>query len=231
MVLELDVATPGRSYVETETGIRLVDLHTGPGAPIRLHLPVDLGGLFVEQVDGAGPAATREFRLPAQNGHVLLSALTPSPAQVRARGAGHEAFMHLFARPFDLAAVNAFALESGDEAQLRWNQEVQDAKARQTYRRKLALGAWGVSVGAAAVGAGMFWSAHNIHNTAMPHQPEWDAANDSIRLRNTAGVISLGVAGASAVTGALLYFWPSAPHLSVSSTPGCEACLAFQRSF
>ena len=163
MVLEMDVATPGRSYVETETGVRLVDLHTGPGAPIQLRLPIDLGGLFIEQVEGAGSASTREFRLAPHAGHVLLSELTPETSQVRARGAGHEAFLHLFARPFDLAAVTAFQLDGDAAAEVRWNQEVQDAKARQTFRRKLALDAVALSVATGAIGAGFLWSAHNIH--------------------------------------------------------------------
>ena len=152
--------------------------------------------------------------------------------------------MHLFARPFDLAAVTAFELDNNDAAQLRWNQEVLDAKARQTHRRKLALDAFGVSVGAAALGAGALWSAHNVSTAALrltvpaptpippDRRPSAQTANAGASSeRDIAGGVLLGVAGASAVTGALLYFWPSAPHLSVSSTPGCEACLAFQRSF
>jgi hypothetical protein len=227
LVLEMDTPTAGRSYVETETGVRLVDLHVGAGTPIKLRLPTDMGNLFVEQVTGPSTAPTREYRLPAQAGHVMLSALTPEPTPVRARGAGHEAFLHLFARPFDLAAVNSFELETTDAAQVRWNQEVQDAKARQTFRRKLALGAFGASVGAAAVGAGFFWSGYQL-----AHPPSQATADQSaVNRRYYTGYALMGVAGASAITGVILYFWPSAPHVSASSTPGCEACLAFQHSF
>jgi hypothetical protein len=237
MVLEMDVPATGRSYVETETGVRLVDMHAGTGAPIQLRLPIDEGGLFVEQFDDPSSTATREFRLTPTTGHVLLSALTPEPSQVRARGAGHEAFMHLFARPFDLAAVTAFELEDTDATEIRWNKEVQDAKDRQTFRRKLALGTWGLSVATAAVGAGYLWSANSLADqanspgTLAGSQNRRSTTNPSIAERNWAGGILLGVAGASAITGALLYFWPSAPHVSVSTTPGCEACLAFQHSF
>src|SRR6516162_275321 len=50
LVLEMDTTTAGRSYVETETGVRLVDLHAAAGTPIKLRLPTDMGNMFVEQV-------------------------------------------------------------------------------------------------------------------------------------------------------------------------------------
>jgi hypothetical protein len=231
MVLEMDTASTGRTYVETETGVRLADLHTAPGTAIKLRLPTDMGKMFVEQVDGAGSAPTREYRLEPQAGHVLLSALTPEPSPVRARGAGHEAFLHLFARPFDAAAVTSFQLDDTEAAQLRWNKDVQEAKDaqdRQTYRRKLALRAFGVSAGAAAIGAGLLVAAHKVDSSAQLDVP---GANVRIDRLNLSGGILLGVAGASAVTGALLYFWPSAPHVSLGSGPGCDACIAYQRSF
>jgi hypothetical protein len=229
MVLEMDTQTSGRSYVETETGLRLVDLHTTPGVPIKLHLPTDAGGLFVEQVEGDGQNATREFHIaPQAGGHIMLSSLTPSPTPVRVRGAGHEAFLHLFAMPFDVGAVNAFQLEDLDAAQVHWNKEVQDARDRQSHRRKLALGAFGLSVGTAAIGTGLLWSAYSMH---QPGQAGVDSGNSSFRFKQIAGGVSLGIAGASAVTGALLYFWPSAPQISASTSADCGACLAYQRSF
>jgi hypothetical protein len=231
MVLEMDTAVSGRAYVETETGLRLADFHASPGVPIKLHLPTDVGGMFIEQVEGQSSTATREYRVaPQAGGHILLSSLTPTPTPVRSRGAGHEAFLHLFANPFDVGAVTAFQLEDLDAAQVRWNKEVQDARDRQTYRRKLALGAFGVAVGTAALGTGLLWSAHNVshNNPGMTNVPD---ADNGIHWRNVAGVTSLSIAGASAVTGALLYFWPSAPHVSVSSSADCQACLALQRSF
>jgi hypothetical protein len=229
MVVEMDTTTTGRAYVETETGLRLADFHASPGVPIKLHLPTDVGGMFVEQVEGDSSAPTREFRVaPQAGGHIMLSSLTPTPTPVRSRGAGHEAFLHLFAIPFDAGAVNAFQIEDLDAAQLRWNQEVLDARDRQTHRRKLALRAFELSVGTAAIGTGLLWSAYSIQ---APPQKGVMGANDAFGWRAIAGWTSVGIAGASAVTGALLYFWPSAPHVSVSSSTDCQACIAFQRSF
>jgi hypothetical protein len=174
---------------------------------------------------------------PQAGGHLMLSALTPEPSPVRARGAGHEAFMHLFARPFDLAAATSFELENLDAAQVRWEKDVQDAKDRQTFRRKLSLGAFGLSVATAAAGAGYLWSGHNLITQAnglgssSANYDDAKAARDTGNRRYLIGDVLLGVAGASAITGALLYFWPSAPNVSVSSTPDCGACLAYQRTF
>jgi len=238
MVLEMDTSASGRAYVETETGLRLADFHASPGVPLKLHLPTDVGGMFVEQVEGQGSSATREYRVAPQAGsHILLSALTPEPTPVRARGAGHEAFLHLFARPFDLAAVTSFNLDETDAAELRWNKEVQDAKSRQTFRRKLALGAFGVGVATGVTSAAFFLSGHNLYVRANTKgTPEnamggVTAAQPTIDRRYMAGWVFGGVAGASLVSGALLYFWPSAPNVSVGVAPGCEACLAYQHSF
>ena len=59
----------------------------GAGAPIQLRLPIDQGGLFVEQFEAPGSSASREFRVAPRSGHILLSSLTPEASQVRARGA------------------------------------------------------------------------------------------------------------------------------------------------
>jgi hypothetical protein len=238
MVLEMDVASAGRSFVETERGVRLVDLNPGTGAAIKLRLPVDDGGLFVHQLAAAGADAStaREFKLAPRAGQVLLSSLEAQPSQVRARGAGHEALLHLFAKPFDAAAVTSFSLDDSDAAELRWEQEAQDARDRQSFRRKLALGAFGTSVATAAIGAGYWWSGHNLFESTKTGGS--NAGSDEAPLAKAQGNhdylvrnVLFGVAGASAVTGSLLYFWPSAPHVSVSATPGCEACVAYQKSF
>jgi hypothetical protein len=230
MVLEMDVPTQGRSYVETETGLRLVDLHTGPGAPIQLRLPVDVGGLFIEQVEGAGSSATREYRLAPHPGRILLSSLTPEASQVRARGAGHEAFLHLFARPFDVAAVTTFALDDNDAAELKWQRDL-DAEQAKTFRRRIALGTWALSVGSLAAAEAFHSSSLSIRTSNLEPQPVVDMKNAQIDFRNEMTGAFIGLAAASAVTGAILWFWPTAPNVSVASTSGCEACFTYKRSF
>jgi hypothetical protein len=249
IVLEMDLQPSGRAFVESENGIRLVDLHAAPGQPVRLRLPTDLGSLYVEQLAAtdARPAGlpgsastpadfvastTHEYRLAPTAGTFKLSALAAETPHVRARGAGHEAFLHLFARPFDGAAVTAFQLEDGDRADLEWTRRADAVERRQLLRHRLGIGALSLSVATAVVGAGFLWSGHafyeshkSLNNTLPP------GAQGRVDQRYWTGGILLGVAGASAVTGAILLLWPQAPNLSVATLPGCEACLAYQKAF
>ena len=101
MVLELD-NDPGRIFVDSENGVRLADLHPAPGMRLALRLPTDLGVMYVQQV-----GSEREVRLEPKPGRLLLSALAPSTARARARGAAHDAFRLLFARQFDAPRCGA----------------------------------------------------------------------------------------------------------------------------
>jgi hypothetical protein len=201
-----------------------------------VRLPIDLGGLFVEQEETPNvPSSLREFRLQPVAGHVRMSTLAMEASHVTARGAGHEAFMHLFADPFDAQTVAGFNLDASDAAELKWQHDVDSAEHTKAFRHKLALGAWGLSVASAAAGAAFWSSGHQLWvqgNTNPGATADAIAAQQHrIDLRYEARNVLWGVAGASAVTGALLWFWPSAPGVSIASTPGCEACLAYQRAF
>jgi hypothetical protein len=230
IVLEMDSLPAGRSFVETENGIRLVDVHTAPGVSVRLRLPTDLGNLFVEQVTGPSASPTRELRLQPRAGQVKMSALAAETSRVRTRGAGHEAFMHLFARPFDMAAVMSFSLDENDAADIAMAKQAEDADRKQTLRRKIAYGALGLGA-ASALAAGGF--ALN-HNYILNHDggSMWNQTRNQRAYPSKVAAWSFaGVAGASVITGAVLLLWPQAPNVSVASTPDCKACLAYQRSF
>jgi hypothetical protein len=236
IVLEMDAEPAGRAFVESEAGIRLVDMHAAAGTHLLVRLPVDLGSLFVEQESTPNvPSSMREFRVEAKPGRVRMSTLAMAEPHVTARGAGHEAFMHLFADPFDAGAVSAFNLDASDAATLKWQHDADVAAHARTVRRKVALSLWGASVATAAVGAGFVLSGRSLYDADHPISgaSSLKAADDkpTVDQRYRVGETLLGVAGAAAVSGAVLWFWPSAPQVSVASTPGCEACLAYQRSF
>ncbi|MDB4980585.1 MAG: hypothetical protein JWM82_1337 [Myxococcales bacterium] len=233
IVLEMDVQPAGRAFVETETGIRLVDLHAAAGPAIQLRLPTDLGSLFVEQETTPNVSTSlREFRLQPHAGHVRLSALATDTPHVSARGAGHEAFMHLFARAFDAEAATAFTLDEDTTADLKWMKDAQDAEHARVVRKRLAIGAVGLGV-ASGVTAGAFWlSGHNIYEANKdPNRAAEPGATTKLNRRYDTAYIFGGVAAASLATGAILWFWHDAPAVTVASTPGCEACLAYSRSF
>lgn len=231
IVLEMDLQPAGRAFIETETGIRLADLHPAPGAAVKLRLPTDLGGLFVEQE--SAPNATgnlREFKLAPRAGHVRLSALAAEASHVAARGAGHEAFMHLFARSFDLNAASSFNLEAEDAAELKWIKQEEDAARAKTLRKKVALGAFTVGAVSGATALGFLLHANSIDGTGTSQEQvrENNVASDNQRITSA---ILAGVAGGAVLTGAILYLWPDAPNVSVAASPSGETSIAYQRRF
>jgi hypothetical protein len=236
IVLELDVQPAGRAFVESETGVRLVDLHAANGKAIQLHLPTDLGNLFVEQEATPNvPSSLREFRLAPRAGHVRLSALVADASHVSARGAGHEAFMHLFANAFDADAASAFSLDEEAAADLKWMKDSEDAARAKTLRRRVALGAFGVGA-ATAVTAGAFAFAGNLARidgnqagTSQDYRSEKKTlANDRFR---TAAIFG-GVAGAAVVSGAILWLWPDAPAtVNVASSNGSDTTVSISGRF
>jgi hypothetical protein len=227
IVLEMDLQPGGRAFVETETGIRLADLHPAPGAAVKLRLPTDLGGLFVAQEGTPNVAGSvREFKLPARAGHVRMSALATEASHVSARGAGHEAFMHLFARPFDLGAASSFNLEAEDAAELKWIKHEEDAARAHTLRRKVAMGAFGVGAATGAISLGFLLRSLSVDGATASQADIYTRGLDRDR-----SAIFAGVAGGALLTGAILWLWPDAPNVSVASAPGCEACVGYQRRF
>ncbi|HVZ72837.1 MAG TPA: hypothetical protein VHJ20_10725 [Polyangia bacterium] len=231
LVLEMDVQPAGRTFVESETGIRLVDLHAAPGTPIQLRLPTDLGVMFVEQEGATAGACLREFKVQpgAHAGHVRLSALaTESTSHVSARGAGHEAFMHLFADAFDPAAATEFNLDEQTKADLKWMKDSQDAAHARTVRQHIAIGTLSLGVVSGIAGGAFLLEANHLKGGAQAGIP---SVNNDIHRDNWIGGTLLGVAGAAAVTSAILYLWPTAPAVAVTTTPDCTACLAYSKSF
>jgi hypothetical protein len=144
--------------------------------------------------------------------------------------------MHLFALPFDGESAASFNLDAEAAADLKWMKDSEDLERRErrrTTRQRIALGMWSASVATAAVGAGFLWSAHLLSedNKNTSSDKTDVVVNPKIQRNNIIGGTLLGVAGASAVTGAILWLWPDAPAVTVASTPSCEACLAYTGSF
>ncbi|HET6279375.1 MAG TPA: hypothetical protein VFH73_00355 [Polyangia bacterium] len=231
LVLEMDQGTSGHTFVETETGIRLVDLHAAAGTPIHLRLPIDLGRLYVQQASGGSRTAPRqpprEFRLTGRSGRVQLSSLMAETPRVRARGAAHEAFLLLFAKPFDGTAVAAFRLDPVDSAEGR-----DAAPPGHGVRRTLTIGAFGLGVASAAVAGGLAWSAIKLHDSTPPgaSNAQATATTRDIHNRNVAAGVLAGVAGASLVTGLALALWPTAPAVVMVSYDAFPS-LTFLKTF
>jgi hypothetical protein len=171
----------------------------------------------------------REFRLQPHAGHVRMSALAASAPHVSARGAGHEAFLHLFALPFDAQAAAAFNLDASDAAELKWQREYDKAEHEKTTRRKVAIGAFTLGAATGAVAGGLALSTWFVNDDGSGMGAT--GFNNSRDPRANAAIILGGVAGASLLTGAILWLWPDAPALSVASGPGGETSLAYSGRF
>ena len=95
--------------LEDAQGVRLLDFHPTPPAPVHLVRPPGQGPLYLRRVaDGA------ERVVPRSDGVVELAQIPVTPARSAGRGAAHEAFGKLFALPFDAAAVLAWQRERAD---------------------------------------------------------------------------------------------------------------------
>lgn len=201
ILLQLDGAQAGRMFVESESGIRLADLNAAPGVPVHLRLPVDLGELFVEQ-----PAAHREIRVEPRAGVVRLAELTSEIPRVRARGAAHEAFLLLFAQPFDQAAVATFQIEApGDEHP--WDPP---APARRRWVGGGLMAAGGLGL-VAALAFGL--SAHGLaHDAAMADGMRRAVLDQDIQSRNHVAWVAGGAGVTLIATGITWLLWRREAH-------------------
>ncbi|HEX3698773.1 MAG TPA: hypothetical protein VH374_25615 [Polyangia bacterium] len=226
LVLEMDLAPPGHTFVETARGVRLADLHPGAGPAVRLRLPTNEGPLFVQQVstDGAanGDRGPREFPLPARAGRVRLSALAPSAPRVRARGAAHEAFLLLFRDPFDSMAVQEYQLPSAADMGAPPPLSAAAQRRHRLGRTALELGVLaGALAGACAGSAALVGHSDSPANsmTSTSQRNGW------IRGLDDGAWVMLGVAGAALTTGAILLLLPDkeAPRVTATALSGGAA--------
>jgi hypothetical protein len=200
--------------LEDAQGIRILDFHGAPSAPLHLTRPVGQGPLYLRRVaDGT------ERIVPRTDRPIQLEELPIMAARIERRGAAHEAFGRLFALGFDVAAVETFRRDQV-EAIVRVQRaetESERAERQEGWRR---LGGWtavGVGSAAAIAAAVAEISAYRIRESSGPVETHRSAAelNREIDSRN---VIALGLSIAAAgalTTGALLLFWPSKPPRAV----------------
>jgi hypothetical protein len=138
-------ANVGRAFVETQRGVRLLDVHPDRGLPIRVRLPTHRGPLFVQRLTDE-----TEFLIDPRPGQVRLAGLAGRPSRLRARGAAHEAFLALFARPLDRAAVATFRADLDLQAGAA---DVSASRLRPWW--PFALTATGVAANLAGLGLGL----------------------------------------------------------------------------
>jgi hypothetical protein len=200
LLLDIEGKAAGRASVETERGVRLADVHVAPGGAVSLRLPTDMGAVFVAVEHPRG-----EFRVAAAPGRVVLSQLSPEPPRARARGAAHEAFRRLFARPFDAGAVAAFRADAALAA------EMPEPEPPRSALRTAGWTSAAIGVAGLASGGGLLLSARQLSRDGNSNMGltglERDALNRRIDSRNRLGVIAGGAGAALLGVGVGLLLW------------------------
>jgi len=188
--LEIPPQAAGHYELEDGEGVRLAEFHSGPGQQVHLLRPAGRGLLFLRKAGGS-----EEWPLPPGDEVVSLEQLMAQPRRVEARGAGHEAFSHLFDLPFGASVVAGYRYPAPPEAL---------AEVPVPARRRAAPWLLGGAGALAAASAATAFAAHaqssslpaNASNAAVAAQ------NDSIARLNVATAILLGTAVVSALVGA-----------------------------
>ena len=195
LLLELG-SDGGRAFVETERGVRLLDVHPDRGLALRVRLPTNRGPMFVQR-----PARDLEFRIEPRPGRLQLSELTARPAQMRARGAAHEAFRALFSRPFDRAAVATFQGDVDLEA---------SASQGPATRRWLPWAVTGAGVATSLAAFAFGLQGHRLSGQATDGRRAQQLGPEVTRY-NRAAMITGGAGVALTVVG-LGWLWWSSPE-------------------
>ncbi len=249
--LQVGPALHGRYLLEDGRGVRVADFHSAEGQPVGLLRP-PAGALYLRQLSRQGE--DREFALPGSEGPVSLASLAPASPRSAARGAAHQAFSLLFEQPFDATVVEGYrfprppkpvrvarspATQPGpvaDEPSPRLQPHDSplaapaDASRPWTPRRVAAWSTLGLSLVALGTGVGLSVSAAQLRADAPDDESHEDRVkrNDDIQQRNVAAVTLYSVAGAAAVTGALLFFLPA--RTLPAHTPPRRAVASFSFS-
>jgi hypothetical protein len=197
-------AQAGHYFLDDSLGNRRADFHNAPGHGMTVLLPRTSGKLLLRRARD-----DREFEIPSTPDLVSLAELSPhDPKRVRG-DAGDEAFSLIFSLPFDEAAFTVARRTA--EARLG-AADSDSAPVPPLPRWRVAGGIAGAGVATAALIAGtaLTWSARSLADDARHASSQQRAAalNDRMSERLTWSRVSYGLAGAAALTSALMLLWP-----------------------
>lgn len=194
----------GRHYIEDQMGLRLVDLHLSRNRSATVLVPRS-GRLFVRI-----PRGDMEYVVP-EGTLVSVADLRPRRVTIRSRGAEHEAFVSLFARPFDepaLAAYRTRTREAVDDSPVSGGPSAADRYLRP------ALGIFAL----VALATGGLFTGLAVRERSSVDESTSNAARQEVNAvieRNNAIAVSAYIVGAAAAAGYLTWtLWPE-PRIKV----------------
>ena len=195
--LMVDVDAAVHFYVETSTGIRIVDVHPTRAQKLTLHLP-EVRPLFIRWANDKAEGVLDTGKT------VRLSSVSFQPTAVARKGALNIAFESLFSTPFGAVDVNAYeAEETGLYAR-------EQAKRRDAQRRLnlLRYTLFGTATGALVVGGTMSLLAMKArHDAEAGAQQEVPSMNETIDKYNTAAIVFYSVAAAAGISWLTVKLW------------------------
>jgi len=220
--ITVDGAHAGHYLLEDARGVRLADFHNARDQTATLVRPPPTGVAYLRRLDD-----DVEFTIPAGDGPLAVASLAPQPPRVGVRGALHDSFSHLFAMPFDEAAVQAFVLPPPEV--------IAHASSPEHPGLRRTVG-WGlVGLGAVGLGAGAYFA---VHAATLPLASSSAsgavvaARNGSVVDSNRAAVGSFVAGGLVAAGGLAVFLWPkkAGPVVTVGFAPG-GATLTYGATF
>ncbi len=203
-------------YIEDGLGRRLADLHPAVSQRTVLLL-TDERPLFVRR-----PRSSEEMEIPAGD-RILLSALTTRPSGTLKRGAEHNAFRNLFARPFDKNALDSYRKRPPEEL-------TDDARSDDYSWLRYSFGIASLSVAVAGgVMTALAVREHDLVNdeTSMIDRKH---SNDRIDVYNSVAVTCYVLSGAMAATFLAWTLWPS-EKANIKILPSVGPSLALRGEF
>jgi hypothetical protein len=228
--LQVDASAEGGHYLFEDTrGVRLADFHNGHGHALSLLLPSGAGALYLRRTSD-----DQEFEIPPAPDVINLADLSPRAPRAASRGAAHDAFSLIFSLPFDDAALANYVQPPVDLTLSRDPAEAAAGPAvRPRWRRTAGLAALGVGAAATVAAVVISISAHGLSEDAHRATSNQSTAmlNDQLSTRNTWAAVSYGVAGAAAVSGALLLLWPDGPVHGLATADRSSASLGLSGRF
>ncbi len=194
--LTVDAEQATHLFVESSSGLRLVDLPPARGEARTLSLPAERP-LYLRRADGSAEYVV------VTPGDARISQLAPRPAQLARKGALNAALEQLFSTPFGQADVASF--------QARYSRELLEAAAmdraileeaerdasRRRWRRWAGITALSSAVVALALGAGAI---ERYASGSDASQVERDRRNPVIRGLAVASGVLGGVAAGAGIT-------------------------------
>ena len=202
--IDVEGSQAAHYMVEDQNGVYLAQFHSESGERVRLVRPRGAGRVYLQRLSDA-----KEYVIEEQPDVVSTTGLALVEPRAQARGAAHEAFSKMFELPFGRGNVAGFVFRAPVEA----DSAVEPDSRAASWRTYTGIGLLGLAGVGAAVGGISLYSAHQKADdgTAGLSLRDAEERNGEIRTANVVAGVSFGVAGAAALSGALLLLWPDAP--------------------